>query len=241
MFSTFTELNRKRPPLDLIDFVTFCTTPNVHAGDDRSIMETLQSLPFVAASVNAIVGDKPWVVGPSTIGMRDNPYGAAPLPNRDNVRMAMAGRDPRQAALFNAAWTLGYVSRFAVGGVQRIAVSAPVGDFGILGSCGGIFPVFHVVKGCAHLRDATLHTASTSRQQNVLALFAAKTGATELWLANLTAAQVIVTVPETLRHAIGHLLDAESGPGWADLRKLPALAATFALSPYAVAVLRAGA
>ena len=66
MLSTFTELNRKRPPLDLIDFVTFCTTPNVHAGDDRSVMETLESLPAVAASVREIIGGKPFVVGPST-------------------------------------------------------------------------------------------------------------------------------------------------------------------------------
>jgi hypothetical protein len=191
MLSTFTELNRKRPPLSLIDYVTFCTTSNVHAGDDRSVMETLESLPFVTASVRAIVGDKPFVVGPSSIGMRDNPYGAAPLENPDEARMAMAGRDPRQREEFNAAWTLGYVARMAAGGACRIAMSAPVGDFGIL-DADGPYPVFRVIAGLARLRGATLYAATTSRERDVLALRAG----TELWLANLTAESVRVAVPE---------------------------------------------
>jgi hypothetical protein len=180
------------------------------------------------------------VVGPSSIGMRDNPYGAAPLPNPGNARMAMAGRDPRQTALFNAAWTLGYVSRFAAGGAQRIAISAPIGDFGILSADGKPYPVFHVAEGCARLRGATLHAAGTSRERDVLALFATRNGAKELWLANLTARPVVVAVPEALRDGSGHVLDAECGPAWAELRPLPALAATLTLAPYAVARLRAG-
>ena len=37
MFSYFTELNRKRPPLAELDFVSFTTSALVHAGDDRSV------------------------------------------------------------------------------------------------------------------------------------------------------------------------------------------------------------
>jgi hypothetical protein len=208
MLSTFTELNRKRPPLALLDYVTFCTTSNVHAGDDRSVMETLESLPFVTASVRAIAGDKPFVVGPSSIGMRDNPYGAAPLDNPGDARMAMAGRDPRQREPFNAAWTLGYVARMAAGGAARIAVSAPVGDFGILGE-DGPYPVFAVMAGLTRLRGATLYEATTSRERDVLALRAGE----EVWLANLTAESVRVAVP------------GSAGP-------------VLTLAPYAVAVSR---
>jgi hypothetical protein len=237
MLSTFTELNRKRPPLDLIDFVTFCTTPNVHAGDDRSIMETLESLPAIAASMQAIVGDKPWVVGPSSIGMRDNPYGAAPLPNPDGVRMAMAGRDPRQASLFNAAWTLGYIARFAAGGAQRIAVSAPVGDFGILGAEGPC-PVFHVIAGLARLRGATLHAAESSRPRDVLALLTKH----ELWLANLTPAPVRVAIPAPFSGsgATATMLDAACGPAWTAMRPVSTPDAPMILAPFAVAALRDG-
>jgi hypothetical protein len=228
MLSTFTELNRKRPPLDLIDFVTFCTTPNVHAGDDRSVMETLESLPFVTASVRAIAGNKPWVVGPSSIGMRDNPYDAAPLPNPDNRRIAMAGRDPRQTGLFNAAWTLGYIARMAYGGAARIAVSAPAGDFGIL-SVHGAYPVFQIVAGLARLRGAALRTAVSSREHDVLALFAGQ----ELWLANLTAESAQVAVPTSHEAGEIEVFDAEWG-AMRDVEPGP----TLTLSPYTIAVLR---
>jgi hypothetical protein len=47
MLSYFTELNRKRVPGELIDFVTHCTNPIVHAADDLSVMQTLEALPFI--------------------------------------------------------------------------------------------------------------------------------------------------------------------------------------------------
>jgi hypothetical protein len=81
MFSFFTELNRKRPPVDLLDFVTFTTVAIFHAGDDRSAMESLESLPYLAQSVKAFIGSKPYHVGPSSIGLRMNPYGEAPMAN----------------------------------------------------------------------------------------------------------------------------------------------------------------
>ncbi|HXZ15568.1 MAG TPA: hypothetical protein VEH77_06295, partial [Roseiarcus sp.] len=86
MFSYFTELNRKRPPLDELDFVSFTTSALVHAGDDRSVAETVESLPHIARSVRALVSGKPYAVGPSAIGMRDNPYGQTTIPNPNNVR-----------------------------------------------------------------------------------------------------------------------------------------------------------
>src|SRR5262249_11709605 len=44
MLSTFTELNRKRPKAELFDYVTFTTCSIVHTADDRSVMETLETL-----------------------------------------------------------------------------------------------------------------------------------------------------------------------------------------------------
>src|SRR5215510_6415412 len=56
MFSFFTELNRKRPPADLLDFVTHTTCPIVHAADDISVMETLEALPYVIQSTRSFIG-----------------------------------------------------------------------------------------------------------------------------------------------------------------------------------------
>jgi hypothetical protein len=190
-FAYFTELNRKRPPLAQLDAVTFSTSPLVHAADDRSVMESLQALPAIAASARAIAGDRPLLVGPSAIGLRDNPYGPAPLRNPAGARLAMGGADPRQAALFNAAWTLGYIARFAEAGVARIALSGPVGEAGVLDAARD-YPVLAVILACAALRGAKLYAAHASAPDRVLALCAGHT----LLLANITPAPLRVSLPD---------------------------------------------
>ncbi|MBA3325901.1 MAG: hypothetical protein H0T41_11785, partial [Rhodobacteraceae bacterium] len=120
MATYFTELNRKRPPLDRLDLVTFTTSGLVHAGDDRSATEGLEALPFIAKSVAAIAGSKPWNAGPSALGMRGNPYGAAPADNPQNIRQAMNRMDPRQRGLLGAAFYLGYFAHMARGGAASV-------------------------------------------------------------------------------------------------------------------------
>jgi len=106
MLSFFTELNRKRPPTGLFDFITHTVCPIVHAADDVSVMETLESLPSIFASAKAMIGTAPYHIGPSSIPCRDNPYGAAVAANPDNGRVCLSDADPRQRGLFAAAWSL---------------------------------------------------------------------------------------------------------------------------------------
>ena len=49
-FAYFTELNRKRRPFVLLDFVCHTTCAIVHAADDRSVTETIECLPYVIRS-----------------------------------------------------------------------------------------------------------------------------------------------------------------------------------------------
>ena len=81
MFSYFTELNRKHVPLEELGFVTHCTCPIVHAADDLSVMQSLEALPFITHSTRAFIGDKPYWIGPSTIGMRQIPDGSRTMEN----------------------------------------------------------------------------------------------------------------------------------------------------------------
>src|SRR3546814_17729000 len=90
MFSYFTELNRKRPPVGLLDFVRHATCPIVHAADDRSVIQTLEALPHIVRSARAIVGESPYRLGPPTIGMRPNPYWPRPTANPDPRPVPMA-------------------------------------------------------------------------------------------------------------------------------------------------------
>ncbi|SJM29412.1 D-apionate lactonase [Mesorhizobium delmotii] len=201
MFSYFTELNRKRVPADLLDFVTHCTCPIVHAADDLSVMQSLEALPFIVASVRAIFGAKPYRIGPSTIAMRQNPYGGATKANPHSQRIAMADRDPRHAGLFAAAWTIGYAARVAPAGLEMLTLSSFTGSFGVLAASGepvgegDARPIFRAVQGLCELAGFRHVAARTSDETRVLTLAArSPAGKTVMWLANLTASEVTVDI-----------------------------------------------
>ncbi|WP_136619400.1 MULTISPECIES: D-apionate lactonase [Mesorhizobium] len=201
MFSYFTELNRKRVPADQLDFVTHCTCPIVHTADDLSLMQSLEALPFITQSARAIFGAKPYRIGPSTIAMRQNPYGGATKPNPGRQRIAMADRDPRHAGLFAAVWTIGYAARVAPAGLEQLTLSSFTGPFGVLASSGEPVaegsprPLFRAVKGLCELAGLAHVAARTSDETKVLALAGrSASGKTIAWLANLTAVDVPVDI-----------------------------------------------
>jgi len=152
MFSYFTELNRKRPPVDRLDFVTHATNPIVHAADDRSVMETLQTLPAITRSVRAFIGEHMrYRIGPSTIGMRQNPYGSRTLENQRRERICMSAEDPRQDGLFAAAWMIGYAAAIAPATVELLVPAAFTGPRGLLDAAVRPRPVFETTKWLAEL------------------------------------------------------------------------------------------
>ncbi len=197
MFSYFTELNRKCPPAGTLDLVSFTTSPLVHAGDDRSVMETHEAHGAIISSIAAIAGGTPWAVGPSAIGVRDNPYGAAAKANPDNIRQAMNWNDPRQRGLLGAVWNLGYFADFAAGGASGVALGGLVGPFGVLSvpanfpqpwyeGEGGLYPVYHVLRGLARLQGATLHALAVGKASGLTGCAAVKDGRLEMWIGNMT-------------------------------------------------------
>jgi D-apionolactonase len=224
MMSYFTELNRKRPPAAFADFVSFTNSALVHAGDDRSVTEGLEALPAMAKSVRAFSGGKPFVVGPSAIGMRFNPYGAAPQPNPKDVRQAMNRNDPRQRGLLGAAWNFAYFAHFARNDAQAIALGGLTGPFGAIYSKTpwpqawfdknkGVYPVFHILRGLARLRGADLLDMEISAPREVQALAAKrKDGKVELWIANLTGDPVTVDIGRKWADGRAAFLDADRFP-----------------------------
>lgn len=254
MFSFFTELNRKRPPLDLLDFVTFTTVAIFHAGDDRSAMEGLESLPYLAKTVRSFIDDKPYHVGPSAIGLRMNPYGEAPMPNPRNIRQAMNGMDPRQRGLFGAAWSVGFVARFVKGGASALTLGGGTAEFGIVyakqdyaqpwfDENGGIYPVYHAIKGLAQLRGQPLLDLEISTPDELQAIATRRDSGLELWVANLTDQTKSVELTPNLTGKISMLSAAEFERGTRDLAVMDTLERGFTgesvvLPPYAVARLR---
>jgi hypothetical protein len=187
MLSYFTELNRKRPPLELVDVVTHATCPIVHAADDRSVMETLEAVSHITRSCRALIGSRPYVIGPVSIGMRQNPYGSRVMPNPERERIAMAEDDPRQHGLFGAAWLAGYAAALADADLECLTLGALTGPRGLISDDGQRYPVFAIAAVLARLAGAERIECRSSRGGDVAA-FAGRTvsGVTTLVVANLT-------------------------------------------------------
>jgi D-apionolactonase len=241
-FSYFTETNRKRPPVDLLDFVTHATCPIVHAADDRSVMQTLEALPFIARSARAFIGEeKPNRIGPSTIAMRQNPYGSRTFDNPAGKRIAMANADPRHNSLFGAAWTLGYAAATAEARLATLTQLALTGPFGLLDGNAAVRPIFHVIRTLAAMAARERYSLKSSRPNSVLGVAAAAANdGTSVWLANLTARSLIVRL--TCARGSGALsvrsLDATNWSAAATGERPAALSVvgeTLTLAPFAAA------
>jgi len=146
MATFFPELNRKRPPLEKLDFVSHSLCPTVHASDDLSVMETLEAIPHITRSARAIIGDAEYRIGPSTIAMRHNPYGQRTFPNPDLNRICMADNDPRHGAAFGAAYVIGLATALADSGVT---VWTPSELYGPRGLSGPITKAISLLASCA--------------------------------------------------------------------------------------------
>ena len=255
MFTFFTELNRKRPPAKLLDFVHNSTCPIVHAADDRSVMETLEAIPYQVTTARSYIGKTAYRIGPSAIGCRDNPHGATWTPNPDNLRVCLTKLEPRQRALFGAAWTLGYIATFARTDVQSIAMGALTGPLGVVyrkadhaqpgldGLSGApVFPAFHVVSGLNRGVGQKLVTAESSDSAKVQCLAYKGKHGTTLWLANLSASEQQVKISGAKGAIFGTTLDeasfalATTDPK-AFQSRWRAMKPVLTLAPYAVAVL----
>ena len=195
-FMYFTELNRKPPPFEGLDFVIHSTCAIVHAADDRSVTETVETLPYIIDSGRSLFGDKPCCLGPVGIGTRTSPFGGGPAPNPHGGRVAMCRNDPRQRGLLGAAWHLGVAARAAEGNVTSLILGAPTGDHGLLhdpadtpqpwfDEHGGRFPVWHVMRGLYGASGLVRRATEVSAPREVQALAFETEAGLELWVANL--------------------------------------------------------
>ncbi|HVM85051.1 MAG TPA: hypothetical protein VMW18_14265 [Candidatus Binatia bacterium] len=261
MFVFFTELNRKRPPAELLDFVTHTTSPVVHAADDVSVMETLEALPYQVKTTRSFIGKAGYRLGPSAIPGRSNPYGASSAPNPNNERVCLSKIDPRQRGLFGAAFNVGYVAAWAKGGLDAVTLGAATGPAGMIYrktdfpqpyfdqlSGPAVYPLYHLIGDLAKASGAKLIGAQVSDTRSVAALAYKGNGGTVLWLANLTPKPVSVRMKGFTGPASVAMLDegafakATSDPKFlAKAGKQAKKVGTVVLKPYATARIAAGA
>lgn len=162
MLTNFTEFNRCRPDTTNADYLTHGNSATVHAADDRSVLQTLETLPDIFRTARTIIGDQPYRLGLTAIGMRTNPYGENITDNPAQQRMTMTTWDPRARGLFGAAWAIGTLAATEGFGIEAIALASPAGPFGVLSTPGPVgrpwydenpqalvYPIFHALRGVA--------------------------------------------------------------------------------------------
>lgn len=204
MFSYFTELNRKRPPADALDFVCHTGSPLVHAGDDATMMENLEALPWQYRTTRSFMGTLPYWIFPTAIAMRDNPYGAVPAENPQNIRQAMNRVDPRERGLIGAAWYAGCLAHAARGGLQAVTLASIGGPSGIVVTpqpeprpwidAAGVplVPSYQVIRAHARLASGEVLESASSAPGAVQVLAVRKPGGTFLTLVNLSPEERVV-------------------------------------------------
>ncbi len=154
----FTELNRERPPLASLDFVTYSLNPQVHAFDNASLVETLAAQAATVQSVQAFSDGKSVHISPVTFKMRWNPNATAPDPEPAPDQLP-AQVDGRQSSLFGAAWTMGSIKQLAESGTAAITYYETTDWLGVMAGENGsrlpdqfhdipasVYPVWHVFK-----------------------------------------------------------------------------------------------
>ncbi|WP_417418779.1 hypothetical protein [Hoeflea sp.] len=251
MLTNFTEFNRCRPDGDAADYITHGNSAIVHAADDWSVSQTIETLPDIFRTAREIGGDLRYRLGLTAIGMRSNPYGSAISPNPDQIRLTMATWDPRARALFGAAWAVATLAQTEGFGIEAIALAAPIGPFGILSRSGGVarpwydnhpqavvYPIFHVLK---FVSQGGLRYRVSGLPAGLHAIAFATGTATRLVIANPGQAPVRFGLAETGRMAI---LDTDSfaaavtDPDWFDHACAPLSSPSIDLAPSAVLFLQ---
>lgn len=191
--SNFTEFNRN-PPGQAADFVYFGVSAIVHAADDVSVMETASTYPALIDSAAALVPGKPIWLGPCTIATRHNPYGAGVVANPGRRRIAAAGEDPRQEALFAAAFAVAAAARAIAVGVDWLVLGAPAGPFGLVGGNGRVRPIAAVNTMLAAASGSSFFEIPTTSSPLAAIAFEGRSG-TEILLSNLADCSIRVGTP----------------------------------------------
>ena len=140
----FTELNRDRPDTAGLAWTTFSVNPQVHAHDDRSVLQNTATLAAIAENATSLAGSTRIHVGPVSLRPRFNPNATDPASDVSNTDLP-ADVDARQRQWLAAAWTALAVRSLAIPGtVSAVTLFEDLGWKGLrardAGSEGAAFP-----------------------------------------------------------------------------------------------------
>jgi hypothetical protein len=171
--ANFAELNRARPPEGSVEVLCFSVNPQVHAFNNRSLVETLETQPQMVASARQFAGSARIAVGPITLKPRFNAVATAPEgpPPPGELPPQV---DPRQCWPFAAAWTLGSIAQLAAADAEIATYYETTGWLGVMETAGGtplpekfpslpggVFPLYHVFADLAEADGREIRLLAT--------------------------------------------------------------------------------
>jgi len=194
----FAELNRDRPPQELVDLVCYSLNPQVHAVDNASLIENLEGQAASVESAHQFAGGLPLAVSTITLKPRFNPDATGPEPEPAPGELP-SQVDPRQMSLFGAGWTLGSLKRLGESGTYSLTYYETTGWRGVMetenGSPlpsrfrslpGSVFPLYHVLADVGEFAGGSVIPSTSSTPLKVEGLVMSRDGHTRILLANLS-------------------------------------------------------
>jgi len=202
----FAELNRGRPPVSVVDLVSYSLNPQVHATDNSTLVENLAAQAATVESARQFAGGLPLAVSPITLKPRFNPnaIGPEPVPWPGELPGQV---DARQMSLFGAGWTAGSLKYLAESGVYSLTYYETSGWRGVMeteeGSPlpakfpsleGSVFPLYHVLADVGEFVGGEVVASRSSAPLKVDGLVLRQGPRTRILLANLSAESQMVRV-----------------------------------------------
>lgn len=256
--SYFAQLNRSRPPVELLDFVCYAINPQAHAFDNASLVETLEAQGATVKSAQQFIAGLPVAITPVTLKPPRSPNVMEDELELEANKLP-SSVDPRQMSLFGAGWTLNSLKYLAEAGAASLTYYETTGWRGVMATENGsplpekfpslpgcVFPLYHVLADVGAFAGGEVIPVRSSNPLSVDGIVLRKEGVMRLVLANLSGQPQQVRLPKLGRKARLWLLDetnaemAMSTPATFRERSgepldPAATAPTIALRPYAVA------
>lgn len=187
----FVDINRDRPEYSTLDGIVFALNPQVHASDDRSMMQNCVAIPDIVHFARELYGEIDVVMSPVALIGSSGPYPAGPDVEGD----VPANQDPRQRESFCAAWTVAALVEMAASAVTSVTLFDLVGPRGLLTDPEEAYPVADVLALLAPLRAMTALSVRVSDPDRVAGLVFRGEASDTFLIANLTSEPVTVRLP----------------------------------------------
>jgi len=202
----FAEVNRSRANPRDYDALCYTVNPQVHAFDDRSLVEAIEAQGDAAATARSFFPDRPIIVSTVTLKPPFN-QAASEVEQPIDPGELPPQVDLRQMSQFAAAWTAGSLGALACAGVSSATYYETVGWRGLLeASMGGpqpdlfpsvpgmVYPMYRVFESVADASNGQVFELASTDPLLVDGLAFQVDGRMRLLVANLTPEIQVVRV-----------------------------------------------